>query len=273
MAERATWKGSLKFGELVAGVALYPAVSTRDRVSLHMVSRRTGHRLVRRLVDPETGAEVERGEQVKGYEVAPGDYVVLEPEEVAEAVPKADKLITVDSFVACAEVDDLHFDRSYYLRPADEASRPGFAVVRDGLRQRQAAALANAVLFRRPRTLLLRPRGNGLVATLLLDDEAVRSAAEAFAAVPEVEIDAEMLDLARHIIQGKAGAFRPEAVDDRYDAALAELVRAKIEGRKIRPPKAPAARVVDLKEALRRSAALADKPAAARKPARARKAG
>lgn len=273
MAARATWKGFLRLGELVCAVGLYTAVSASDRVSLHMVNRKTGNRLQRRFVDAETGKVVERDEQVKGYEVDSGDFIVLEPEEIAEVTPKGDKALTIESFLPCAEVDDLYFDRPYYLRPADESSQASFAVIREGLRRQKVAAVASAVLFRRPRSLLIRAYDDGLIATTLNHDYEVRSAQEAFEDITEVKMEPEMLDLARHIIETKAGRFQPETFDDRYDDALAELVRAKMEGRKIAPPKKSAAKVVSLMDALRESAGVAGgggdkKASAAQAPAK-----
>lgn len=283
MTARATWKGYIRLGEVVSAVALFTAVSASERVSLNMVNRRTGHRLQRKFVDPDTGKEVPRDEQVKGYEVASDEYIVLDPEEIAAATPAGDKTLTIDSFIACGAVDDLYFDRPYYLRPADEVSEASFAIIREGLRARKVVALASGVLFRRARTLLIRAYDEGIVATTLNYDYEVRSAKEAFADIGDVKIEGEMLDLARHIISTKAGRFQPETFDDKYDDALAELVRAKMEGRKIKPPRAPArGKVVDLMDALRRSAgkdAKGDKAAPKKTTARkapakpARKAG
>ncbi|WP_421698063.1 Ku protein [Ancylobacter sp.] len=256
MAARATWKGYLRLGELVCGVGLYTAVSASDRVSLHMVNRKTGNRLSRRFVDADTGDVVERDEQVKGYEVDSGDFVVLEPDEIAEVTPKGDKALTIESFLPCHEVDDLYFDRPYYLRPVDDASEASFAVIREGLRKKKVAAVASAVLFRRPRSLLIRAYDEGIIATTLHYDYEVRSAEEAFEDIAEIKMEPEMLDLARHIIDTKSGRFQPETFDDRYDDALAELVKAKMEGRKIAPPKKPAAKVVSLLDALRESAGV-----------------
>lgn len=265
MAVRATWKGYLRLGELVCGVGLYTAVSASDRVSLHMVNRKTGNRLSRRFVDADTGDVVERDEQVKGYEVDSGDFVVLEPDEIAEVTPKGDKALTIESFLPCHEVDDLYFDRPYYLRPVDDASEASFAVIREGLRKKKVAAVASAVLFRRPRSLLIRAYDEGIIATTLHYDYEVRSAEEAFEDIAEIKMESEMLDLARHIIDTKSGRFQPETFDDRYDDALAELVKAKIEGRKIAPPKKPAAKVVSLLDALRESAGVSGGKPPARK--------
>src|SRR6266480_257593 len=109
--------------------------------------------------------------------------------------------------------------------------------------------------FRRVRSVLIWAHGEGLIAHTLNFDYEVRSAEEAFSELPDAKTDDEMLDLALHIIKKKAGRFDPTTLDDRYDAALVELVKAKMEGRKITPPKAPEpTRSSDLMEALRQSA-------------------
>ncbi len=260
MATRALWKGHLSIGELSCAVALYAAATTSDRVSFHIVNRKTGNRVRREYVDEETGKPVDRDDQVKGYETSKGNYVLLEPDEIAAAVPESDKTLAVESFVPCDEVDTVYFDKPYFVAPADEAAEEAFAVMREGMRTKKVVALARAVLFRRVRTLLIRPRGSGLLANTLNFDYEVRAADDAFDAVPEMKIKGEMLDLAKHIIDTKSGTFDPSAFDDRYDAALAELVKAKAEGREIEKPKRKReGKVIDLMEALRESAAASAK--------------
>ena len=128
------------------------------------------------------------------------------------------------------------------------------------------------MLFRRVRTLLIRPHGAGLIATTLNFDYEVRSSKDAFSDLPNTKIEGEMLDLAKHIIATKKGKFDPTKFDDRYEAALAELVKAKIEGRKIAPQKPqPAAKVTDLMEALRQSAGLKEGVRTSRRPRRRRR--
>lgn len=280
MAPRANWKGFLKVGELACPVALYTAASTSERISFHMLNRATGHRLHREFVDSETGRLVERDDQVKGYETGSKDYIILTPEEVAAALPESDKTLDIEAFIAVEEIDDLFFDKPYYLAPADRSGEEAFALIREGMKSMKVAALAETVLFRRVRTLLIRPQGVGIVATTLNYNYEVRSAREAFSGIPDIELKGEMLDLAGHIINTKSGRFDPSTFDDRYDAALAEVVKAKIEGRKITPlqPKAKD-KVVDLMEALRLSAGkgtrtpkpAAKKSASTRKPATGRR--
>ncbi|MDF2811437.1 MAG: Ku protein, partial [Microvirga sp.] len=122
MAPRANWKGFLKVGELSCPVALYTAASSSDRIAFHTLNRETGHRVKRQFVDPESGDAVPADQQVKGYEIAKGEYVVLEPEEVAAAVPESDKTLDVEAFVDCREIDDIYFDRPYYLTPSSPAA-------------------------------------------------------------------------------------------------------------------------------------------------------
>lgn len=283
MAPRANWKGTLKIAELSCPVALYTAASTSDRMAFHTINRATGNRVRRQFVDAETGKPVSGDDQTKGYEISDGEFVVIAPEEIAAVVPESDKTLEVEAFLPCAEIDDVYFDRPYYLAPSDKSAHEVFALIRDGMAARSVAAIARTVLFRRMRTVLVRSQGEGLVATTLNFDYEVRPAEEAFRDLPDPKIEGEMLDLARHIIKTKMGDFDPAAFDDRYEAALEDLVRAKIEGRKIAArPAEKREKVVDLLEALRASAKLDGSPAHAprkprgkdrAKPAASRKAG
>lgn len=257
MAPRAQWKGFLKFGEVTCPVALYTAASTSERIAFNTINRATGNRVRREFVDSETGKPVEKEDQVKGYEVTKGDYILLEPEEVAAAVPESDKTLDIQAFLARAQVDDVFFDKPYYLAPSDRIGEEAFALIREGMKKKNVVAIAQTVLFRRMRTVLIRPEGNGLIATTLNFDYEVRSAEEAFSDVPKMKIKGEMLDLAKHIINTKIGEFDPAVFNDRYEAAVAELVKAKMEGRKITPRKEPKReKVANLLDALRESAGL-----------------
>ncbi len=257
---RASWKGYLKIAEVTCPVALTAAASSGERIALHLVNRKTGHRVHRQFVDAVTGKPVEPEDQVKGYEVERDEYVVLEPEEILAAVPESDKTLTVSAFIAMSDVDDVYFDRPYYLGPSDRSAEEAFALIREGLLAADVAAVAQTVLFRRVRTVLIRALGPELAATTLNYDYEVRAAEDAFADVPALRIKGEMLELAEHIINTKRGAFDPTAFHDRYEAALAELVKAKLEGRAIEAPKPPKPqRAADLMAALRESAGLGPK--------------
>ena len=270
-AARANWKGNLKFGEVSCPVALYSATSSSERISFNILNRKTGNRVRREFVDSETGDPVEHDDQVKGYETGNGRYVVLEPEEIAAAIPDSDKMLAIDAFIACDEIDNVYFDRPYYLAP-QKMGEEAFRLLHQGMTEAKVAAIASTVLFRRLRTLLIRPHADGLIATTLNFDYEVRSAEKAFDDVPAVKVDKEMLDLAAHIIETKKGSYDAGKFDDRYEEALAELVKAKMEGKAIKKRKTPtASKPSDLLQAFRESASVGTKPATKRKSANSNK--
>ncbi|PDT44714.1 Ku protein [Sinorhizobium fredii] len=256
VASRANWKGYIKFGELAFPVALYTAASSSERIAFNTLNRKTGNRVRREFIDSETGDPVEREAQVKGFEIEDGRFVVLEPEEVAAAVPDSDKTLKVEAFIPCDEVDDVYFDKPYYLAP-DKMGGDAYKLLRDGMKKAKVAAIARTVLFRRLRTVLIRPHGKGLIGSTMNYDYEVRSSEKAFEEMPDLKIEGEMLELAKHIINTKKGQFDPKNFDDRYEEAVAGLVKAKMEGRSLPKKKAPqASKPSDLLQALRESAGM-----------------
>ncbi|TLX17151.1 Ku protein [Rhizobium sp. MHM7A] len=253
---RANWKGSIRFGEVTAPVALYTAASSSERITFNILNRKTGNKVKREFIDSGTEKPVDKDDQVKGYEIENGQFVVFDPAEVASAVPESNKTLTVLSFIPLTEIDDVYFDKPYYLAP-DKLGGDVFAALRDGMRRAKVAAIARTVLSRRMRTLLIRPDGDGLIATTLNFDYEVRSADEAFNDMPDLKIEGEMLDLAKHIIKTKVGEFHIDEFEDRYETALKELVEAKMEGRVVPKVKTPTVSTPnDLLKALRESASL-----------------
>jgi DNA end-binding protein Ku len=253
---RANWKGYIKFGEVAFPVALYTAASSSERIAFNTLNRKTGNRVRREFVDSETGVSVEREAQVKGFEIEDGRFVVLEPEEVTAAIPNNDKTLKVEAFIPCEEVDAVYFDKPYYLAP-DKMGSDAYKLLRDGMKKAKVAAIARAVLFRRLRTVLIRSHGKGLIGSTLNYDYEVRSSEKAFEEMPDLKIEGEMLELAKHIINTKKGEFDPKQFDDRYEEAVAELVKAKMEGRTLPKKKAPpASKPSDLLQALRESAGM-----------------
>lgn len=262
MAPRANWKGFIKISELTIPVALYSAATTSERVAFHTINRSTGNRVRRQFIDEETEKPVEKDKQVKGFEISQGQYIILKPEEIQEAIPESDKTIRIEAFLPFKEIDTAYFDKPYFLAPSGNIANEGFALISEGMRRKGVAAIGRAVLFRRVRSLLIRAEGPLLVANTLHFDYEVRPAAEIFDEIPETKIEGEMLDLAKHIIKTKSGTFNPREFDDRYEEALAELVKAKIAGREFKAPKPPKeTKVVDLMDALRKSAEASGAPA------------
>jgi DNA end-binding protein Ku len=209
MAVRANWKGHLKLGLVSCPVALYTAASEADRISFRTVNRDTGNRVRREFVDSETGKVVERDQQVKGFEIAKGEYVVLTDEDIEEAIPESTKLIDTEAFIDAEELDRVFLDTPYYLAPADESGQEAFAIIREAMKQKTVFAVARTVLFRRDRVLALRPYDRGIVATTLHYDYEVRDAKAIFDDIPDVTLSKEMIELAKHIIKTKRGHFDP----------------------------------------------------------------
>lgn len=264
MAPRPSWKGYLKLSLVSCPVALYPAASSSERVSFHMLNGETHNRLKQQYVDAETGEIVERDDRVKGYEVAKGDYVIVTDDELADVKIESSHTIDIEKFVPKAEIDPLYFDSNYYLTPDDKVGEEAFACIREAMARRAMVGLARVVLFGRERMIMLEPRSKGLVGTTLRYAYEVRKEDAYFDEIPKVELSKELLDLASHIIDTKAGAFEPDEFKDRYQDAVVELIRAKQAGRPApsdtsREPRP--SNVVNLMDALRRS--LGQEPAGA----------
>lgn len=271
MTRRASWKGHLKFADFACEIGLYSALTSTHKVSFNIVNRKTGNRVERQYIDSDTGDVVEREDQVKGYELENGEHLIIEGEELSALMPDSDKVIRVKSFLPCDEIDKLYFDRPYYLASTSEDGEDALSLLARSMEKKSVAALAEGVLFRRNRVLLIRPQGTALVATTLNYDYEVRSRQAAFKGIADIKFDEEMLELAGHIISKRSGEFDPTEYQDRYNDALAELVKAKIEGKPIKK-RAPEAQnnVIDLKEALRQSLGGGSKISSAKssKPAR-----
>lgn len=268
MSARAIWKGHLSIGDLGCAMALYSAVNGAERTAFHIINRDTGHRVRREYVDEDSGRPVGKDDLVKGYDTPEGQTVILEPDEIRDAVPESDKRLELSAFLSCDQIDTLYLERPYFLAPADRRSVEAYELIRATMEAQGVAAIARTVLFRRVRSVLVRPHGKGLIATTLNYDYEVRNAAESFEDISKVKIEKEMLDLARHIIGTKMGEFDPSQYEDRYEAALTELVKAKIAGRKPKKlPKRKPENVTSLLDALRKSAGATEKASSPKRKA------
>lgn len=262
MAARASWKGQLKVGQLSCPVSLYAATTAADKVSFHILSRRTGHRVRQRMVDEASGEEVPREAQVRGFEFEKGQYVEIEPDEIERARPANSHAIMVEKFIDPGEVPLTRFDGAHFLAPSDKVGEECFALLRDAMEGNRVAALGRVVLSTRERLMLIQPRGSGMVARTVLWPHQVRSASRLFDELPEVAVPEEMLDIAAIIVRKKRGAFNPAEFHDHYEEAMVELIRAKAEGRPPKQVRTPLPdKVVNLLDALKASARTAERPA------------
>lgn len=268
MAPRPNWKGFLKLSLVSCAVALYPATSTSQRIRFNIINRETGNRIRNEVVDAETGDPVAPEERVKGYEIEKGQYILLDEDELDNVALESTHTIDIDEFVPMSDVDRIYLDESYYLVPQDDVAQEAFAVIREAMRKEDLAGLARVVVYRRERLLLLRPRGKGLLATTLRYKNEVRDEADYFDDIEDTKVPADMLKLATHILETKKGKFDPSKFEDRYESALMDLIKAKRAGKKpitVAEPKP--SNVINLMDALRRSAKAENSKPERRKPA------
>ena len=293
MAERTVWKGHIKLSLVSCAVGLYPSTSSGGKIRFNTLNRKTGNRVKRQFIDSETEKVVESEDQVKGFAVGKGSYIQVEDEELDALKLESTHTIDIESFVPREEVDERFLDTAYYIAPTDKVSNEAFCVIRDAIRDKGMAGIARIVLARRERMILLEPLDEGLVGTTLHAADEVRDEDKVFDEISEVKSPKEMKDLAAHIIESKAAHFDPKQFDDRYEEAVAELLKSKKAGKPLKEePSEKPSNVVNLMDALKRSVSAekagsagkkiappkktAAKSKAAKKPApktKARKAG
>src|SRR5882672_3176705 len=254
VAPRAYWKGYLRLSLVSCPIQLFPATSEREKIRFHQINKNTGNRIKYRKVDADTGDEVESTDIIKGYEVGKGEYLELDPEELEAIAIESRRTIEIDEFVPRKEIDELYLNSPYYIVPDGEVGQQAFAVIREAIRQEGMVAIGKVVFTSREHIIALEARDKGLLGVTLRYPYEVRKEAEYFDDIPEEKIPKDMLDLASHIVESKAGHFEPEKFEDQYEDALKELLKKKQSGQKIEAPKEhEPAKVINLMDALRRS--------------------
>lgn len=268
MAPRANWKGYLRLSLVSCPVALYPATTDREKVHFHRINRQTGHRVRIQNVDEQSREPVDSEDIVRGYEVTKGRYIEVTDEELEAIQIEGGRVIDIASFVPREEVDQLYNIRPYYIAPEGDVGLQAYAVIRKAIEQEGMMALGRFVLTNREHMIALEPRGKGIMGTLLRYPYEVRNEKDYFADIPDVATPKDMVDLAVHIVRSKAGHFKPEQFEDRYETALKDLIKRKAAGEKIEAPKeAEEPKVINLMDALRRSLEASGGRAPARKAA------
>src|SRR3954464_9941110 len=267
MAPRANWKGFLRLSLVTCPIALFPATSESEKISFNQINKKTGHRIRYLKVDADSGEEVSNEDIVKGYQVEKDQYLEVTRDELDNIALESTRTIDIDQFVPRSEIDDLYLVRPYYIVPDGKVGHDAYAVIRETIRSLDKVALARVVLTNREHVIALEARDNGLMGMLLRYPYEVRDAGEYFDDIQDVKITKDMLDLAKHIVESKAGHFEPSKFEDHYEAALQDLLDRKRNGEKITPASKPVSgdNVISLMDALRRS--VSGKPAAAEKSA------
>ena len=251
---RTIWNGSLSFGLVTIPVGLAVAQQRQD-VAFRTLHRECGTPIKQKRFCPLHERDVEADELVKGWELAKGQYVLVEESDLESAELKRSRSIELVRFVPLADVDPLYFDRGYYLAPAsDPVGRRPYALLLQALHETGMAAVGRFVLWSKENLCLVRPLEGALLLETLYYAEDIRSRAEIVEAVEEVEIKEAELTMARQLVESLSGEFDPADYQNEYRGELRAMLDAKQAGREIvQPEPLPEAPVIDLMDALKQS--------------------
>jgi DNA end-binding protein Ku len=235
---RAIWTGAISFGMVTVPVKLYSAID-RKTVRFHQLSGKTGTRVVQKRVDPSTGEEVPYGDLVKGYELGPDRYVVIEPSELDALAPKKTKTIEIEDFVELSQIDPVFYDHPYYLAPAVGGAKP-YRLLLEAMRETGKVAIARVVIRSKEQLVALRPMGEVLgMATMIFSDEVLPpDRLDELADANAVKTTKRELDIATQLVDSLAGDFEPERYSDSYREEVLAMIERKAEGKQvvIQPP-------------------------------------
>jgi DNA end-binding protein Ku len=269
---RSIWTGAISFGLVTVPVRLYSAVS-RKTVRFHQLNGKTGSRIAQKRVDASTGEEVAYEDLVKGYELSPDRYVVIEPGELEALDPQKTKTIDIEDFVDLDDIDPIFYDHPYYLAPGPGGAKP-YRLLLEAMRETNKVAVAKVVIRQKESLVAIRPVGDVLaMATMLFPDEVVDPARlDDVPGAEDVEMRDRELDIAKQLVESLAGDFEPDKYRDTYRDAVLQLIERKAAGEEIAvaPEPEEAAPVPDLMSALKasldavreRTGDAADKPKA-----------
>ena len=263
---RPFWTGQIQISLVSFAVNLFPATESKAEIRFHQLSRSTGERIRHQKVTGE-GEEgpVEKNDIVKGYEYRKGEYVMIEPDEIKNLRIPSKHTIEVTQFVDADEIDPEYYEKPYFVVPEDDTQAEAFTVVRKALQTTHKVALGKIAFSGREHLIaVLAPSDDklpGMFAYTMRYAEELRKPASYFADIKKTTVEADQLSLAKELIKRKTAKFDPEKFTDQYEAAVHELVEAKIQNLPVpqEEPVRKSAKVINLMDALRKSV-QADKP-------------
>jgi DNA end-binding protein Ku len=266
----AIWTGSISFGLVTVPVRLVSATRTQD-VRFHQLEAETGARIRYRRVSEQSGEEVPNDQIVKGYELEPGRYVVIEGEELAALKPKASRQIEIEDFVDLSEIDPIYFEQPYYLIPDKDAAK-AYRLLADVMEDEGKVAVGRFVLRTKEALVAIRPVDGVLcLETMRYADEVLAPDREQPLAESAADPTERELEMARQLVQSLSGTFDPEKYRDEYREEVLALIERKAAGEEIVAPATPEepAKVLDLMAALEASLARTGAKQATERPATA----
>jgi DNA end-binding protein Ku len=255
---RSIWTGAISFGLVTVPVKLYSAVQKKT-VRFHQLDSEDGVRISQKRVNPVTGEEVPWDRLVKGYEIAPDKYVLVDPSELEALEPEKTRTIDIEDFVELKDIDPVFYDHPYYLAPGAGGAKP-YRLLLEAMEETGKVGIATVVIRSKQHLVALRPMGDVLgMATMLFADEVVDP--ERIDDLPDpddVKTTDKELAIAKQLVESLAGPFEPDKYRDTYREQVLELVERKAAGEEIAvqpvAEEAPA-EVPDLMSALQASLA------------------
>jgi DNA end-binding protein Ku len=253
MKPRATWSGHIKLALLTIPVRVYTALNETDKISFNQLHKDCHQRLKQQLVCPVHG-KVEREHVVKGYEVEKDRFVVLEASDLEAVKLETTHTIEPVQFIRAKELDPIFLDVPYFVGPDRPVSMEAYAVLREALRKTNYLAIGQVVLSGREKLVALKPVDRGLLMTELRYPAEIRQAASYFDELADVKVDDGQIALARQLIENKASEFNAAGFTDRYQAALLESIKAKLNGAQpVQVKPAALGQVINVMDALKQS--------------------
>ena len=230
---RAIWSGAISFGLVNVPVKLYSATSPKT-VRFHQLSSKTGARIKQKRVDPSTGEEVPYEEIVKGYELTPDRYVMIDPDELDALDPKATKTIDIEEFVDLSEIDPIYYDHSYYLAPTAGGVK-AYRLLLDAMRESGKVGIGRVVLRSKQQLCALRPTGEVLTLTTMLWGDEVLSPdrLDELDSVEDAPASDRELKMAEQLIGSLSAHFEPDKFQDEYRQRVLDLIERKAAGEEI----------------------------------------
>lgn len=227
---RAIWKGHITFGLVNIPVSLFSAEKRSD-LSFHLIDSRDHARVRYERVNADTGDEVPWNQIVKGYEYAKGSYVVIENEELKKAAPEATQSVEIEAFVNEDEIDDLFFDKPYYLEPGKKGEK-GYALLREVLRDSGRVGIARVVIRTRQYMAALGVRENALTLTLMRYLQEIRETDDLKLPGDDLKklgVTAAETKMARLLVDNMTEEWNPSQYHDEYREALVKWIEKKVE--------------------------------------------
>jgi DNA end-binding protein Ku len=255
---RAIWKGHIQFSLVTIPVRIYNAIDTEQTISFNLLTREGHNPVSYEKKDKVTGKPLKSEEIVKGFQYEPGQYVIIEPEDLEKVKLKSEKVIEIEGFVKSAEVHPTLFEAPYFIGPDGDIAAKTYGLLCQTLKDSGKIGVGKVVLRDRETPVLITPHEGGILMYRLRYPHEIRKMNE----VPqllEVKADKEQLKLAKTLVDSMTTQFSKIEMKDHYYDKLKAIIDAKVAGKEIVTVAEEEPKVVDIMTALKASIDAAKK--------------